>query len=154
MSARTTEARDALVALIAGWWAPTAPDAVLAPWRFELKARSHAGRRVYVLPADYARENVTRAQEQGDYGYAVLVAERYATAGDPPDAWVDERVAWVESLYGLLSASDLRLLADPGEPYSGLWPDRVEVATVLDYPALTQGKLFLSEIRATFREHR
>ncbi len=154
MAARTTEARDAIVSLIAGWWTPTAPDAVLAPWRFELRMKSHAGRKVYVLPSEYATENVTRAQEQGDYGYAVLVAERYTPADDPPDAWVDERVAWVEGLYGLLSASDLRLLADPGEPCSGLWPDRVEVSTVLDYPALTQGKLFLSEIRATFREHR
>ncbi len=154
MAARTTEARDAIVSAVQVWWNPSAPDAVLAPWRFELKVRSHAGRKVYVLPADYARQNVSRAQEQGDYGYAVLVAERYTPADDPPDAWVDERVAWVEGLYGLLSASDLRLLGTPGDPFSGLWPERVEVPTVLDYDALTQGKMFLSEIRATFREHR
>lgn len=154
MAARVTEVRDAVKGAVEAWWQPSAADEVLTAWRADLDVKGWRGRKVYVFPAEYATENVTRADEQGDYTLSVLVAERCPDAGDPLDAWLDDRAAWVESLYEMLSAPALRLLPTPGEPYSGLWCERAAVVSVYDLEMLTQAKMFMSEIAVTYREHR
>ena len=147
MAARIVEVRNALAAAISAWWAPSAPDAVLTPWRFDLDSKTHTGRKVYVFPSEYATENVARGFEQGDYAFALVVAEKYEEQGQPSDAWTDERVEWCESLLALLSNPASRLLDN------ALHPQDAAVTTVCDIEELTARKLFFSVLNVTYREH-
>lgn len=145
MAARIVQVRNALAAAISAWWTPSAPDAVLTPWRFDLDTKTHTGRKVYVFPSDYTTENIARGFEQGDYGFTLIVAEKYEEQGEPPDAWTDERVEWCESLYQLLADPEALLL-------SSLWPQEAAVTTVFDLEELSARKLFFSVLNVTYRE--
>lgn len=145
MAARIVEVRNALAAAITTWWTPSAPDAVLTPWRFDLDSKTHTGRKVYVFPSEYARENVARGREQCDYAFALIVAERYEEQGQPPDSWTDERVEWCESLLEHLDTPGNLLL-------SSLWPQEAAVTTVFDLEELSARKLFFSVLNLTYRE--
>lgn len=145
MAARIVEVRNALAAAISAWWTPTAPNAVLTPWRFDIDTKTHTGRKVYVFPSEYLRENIARGAEQADYTFAVLVAERYEDQGQPPDSWTDDRVEWCESLLEQLDTPGNLLL-------SSLWPQEAAVTTVFDLEELTARKLFLSVLNVTYRE--
>jgi hypothetical protein len=102
--ARVIDAADAAVALIKAAWADrVAPSDVRRAYlnqRINLTGEDAGellrGRQVYVFPFP----PVSAADDPGDlwrtYLLRVLVVERYADAGDPPDDWVDERVAFVE----------------------------------------------------------
>jgi hypothetical protein len=145
MAARIVEVRNALAAVISAWWTPSNPDAVLAPWRFDIDSKTHTGRKVYVFPSEYGSENIARGFSQDDYAFVLLVVEKYDEQGFPPDAWTDERVEWCESLLGVLGDPESLLL-------SSLWAQETAVSTVFDLEELTARKLFLSVLNVTYRE--
>lgn len=154
MAARIVEVRNGVVARVAAWWEPAAPDEVSAPWDLDLDTGKMKGRKVQVFPSTYTGGPVTRGQDQDDYTLVVLVAEVFEPSGDIPPEWVDERVAWCESLLDLLGDPRAeRLLAVDGAPDSGLWPETAECTTVYDLEELTERKLFLSVLTITYREH-
>jgi hypothetical protein len=156
MAARITEVRDAAADRVREWWDPTGPDEVRGCYRFDYDSRTAAGRKVFVLPVSYTGSPVTRREDADDYALAVVVVERFPaeSAGDPDEAWVDERVEWVEDLLNLLgNARGANLLADPGDPTSGLWPETAEATAVCDLEDLMEKKVFLAVLNVTYREH-
>lgn len=153
MSARVVEVRDALKARVSEWWGAAAPNEVRSPWRMDYRTAELVGRKVDIYPAEYASDNATRGAEQGDYRFLIVVAEVYPDPGDPPDDWIDERVAWCESLLNALDDRDAaRLLPTDGEPYSGLWCELAAVTTVFDLEELTTRNFFFSVLDVTYRE--
>jgi len=156
MAARITEVRNAVAAAINAAWVSreSVNDEVVTLSRVTIDSATHAGRKVYVFRSAYAEVPVTRDEDQGDYTIAVMVVERYAGQGHPPESWVDARVDWCEWLVNLLGdARGPRLLAVEGQPDSGLWPEVAEVTTVHDLEELTEKKLFVSVLNVTYREH-
>jgi len=146
MAARIVEVRNALAAAITAFWTHSSPDQVRTPWRLDYTVKTLTGRKVDVYPSEYLTENVARNFEQGDYTFAIVVAEKYEEQGEPTDAWTDERVAWCESL--------LEHLNDPANQLlSSLWPQEAAVTTVCDLEELTVRKLFFSVLSITYREH-
>lgn len=155
MAARSKEVRDAIVARILAWWTDRgADDAVSGLYRVDITAESLTGRKIQVFPLRTAGELVNRLEDANDYAFAVWIVERYTGEGDPTEEWIDERVEWVELLWKELgNPRGERLLADPGEPDSGLWPDVAEITTVYDHDELVEGKLFASVVTVVYREH-
>jgi hypothetical protein len=156
MSARIVEVRNAVVTRINGAWTSrgSIDDAVSGPWRLDLDTKKVKGRQVYVFPSSYSGGPENRLEDENDYTLVVLVAEVYRGTGDPPDEWLDERALFCEWLANEVLGDPRaeRLLAEPSDPGSGLWPESVEVTTVYDVDELVQKKLFLSVLTATFRE--
>ena len=154
-AARIKEVRDAAVAKILTAWTDRDPavDEVLGKYRADIEAAALGGRKVYVFPISTVGQVVTREEDQNDYALGIWVIERYADAGDPTEEWLDVRVAWVEWVWKLLgSPRGPRLLADPGIPDSGLWPDVAEITSVYDHEELVEGKLFASTLSVVYRE--
>lgn len=155
MAARITEVRNAVAELIDVLWVAreSADDEVIARTLFELDSATLAGRKVYVMRSAFTGGPVNRTEDQDDYTIALMVVERYAGQGPPPEEWIDERVEWCEWLLRQLgNPRGDRLLAEPGEPDSGLWPEVAEVAEVHDVDELTTRKLFASLLTLTYRE--
>lgn len=155
MAARSKEVRDAIVAKILAWWTGRGgEDEVTGLYRYDLKAESLTGRKVQVFPLRTAGEVVTRDEDANEYAFAVWIVERYEDEGDPTEEWIDDRVEWVELLWKQLgNPRGARLLADIGEPDSGLWPEVAEITTVYDHDELVEGKLFASVVTVVYREH-
>lgn len=157
MAARIIEVRDAVVTKIGNAWVSrgSIDDAVTGPWRLDIKTKDHAGRQVYVFPSTYTGGPTNRLQDQNEYTLVILVAEVNRTAGDPTEAWMDERALFCEWLANTVLGDPrgANLLAVDGDPDTGLWPESVEVTAVYDVEELAERKLFLSVITATYREH-
>lgn len=153
--ARLKEVRDAAVAkILAAWTDRGASDAVTGVYRIDLDAATVTGRKVFVFPVSVAGRQVDRTEDENDYALGVWVVERYEPQGDPPDAWLDARLAWVEWLWKTLgNPRGARLLADPGDPNSGLWPAVAEITAAYDHDELAEGKLFASVLTVIYREH-
>ena len=155
MAARVTEVCqlliDRLVSLLPAGdlttferaYVPTILDA-----DFAANIAALAGRKVYVMPSTYGQAEIaSRGQDNNRYGPSVLIVERYTDAGGVADAWLDDRIAWVESqVYGPLQ----NLRADPLD--GTLWPHSADVAVVYDPDFLREHKLFWSEVHFEFRE--
>lgn len=148
-----TAVRDAVVALVEGQWDRDNPDdEVIGRSYPDIDTAKLTGRKVYVLRAAEAGVPADRGEDQNDYAFIVLVAEKFPDAGDAPEEWIDERVAWCEWLLRVLGdPRTVRLLAAVGEPTSGLWPEEAEIAVVIDVQEISQRKLFLSQINVTYR---
>jgi len=145
--ARIIQAADAAVALIlAGWTGRGADDGaerVYAP-TINLSgddAPRLAGRHVYVFPGPYSAEQLDRADQWRRHSLRALVVERYADAGDPTRAWVDERVNFVEQrVFNPLANQSLKLVGQ-------MTPDPEFVATIdelCDRAILQEHKTFWS----------
>lgn len=150
MASRIVEVCDAVVAVIAAAWTPTAPDAVSREYDADIDSKKLTGRKVYVFPASYTNpEPASRSEDINDYAVAVMVVERYdpEQQGRIPNSWVDDRIAFVtDKVYGPLS--DARSVTLLGE----LYPFTAEVDPVYDVDELRSRKLFLSVVNLTFRE--
>lgn len=108
---------------------------------------SFTGRRIYVFGATERNEIATRGEDFNDYGVVVIVLERYTDQGDPPDSWVDERVAWVESqVYDRLG--DPRTDTPPVPDSLSLTCDWTQVYSP---ELLRKLKVFRSEVTAVIR---
>ena len=154
MGARAIELRDAIADRLRSVWGEPAPATVKVGWRIDVPEDGPSGRVVFVAPASYRSEGpVTRATDLNDYRYAVLVVERYADAGDPPDEWLSERAAFVqEQVYDALQNVGLDRAESTPPLLNSFWCETAEVTVVYDLQALTEHKLFWSEIEFTFRE--
>lgn len=152
--ARIDEVCDAVVELIDDNWNPSDPDEVSAPDELEIDTKSLSGRHVYVFATAYGGNPATRGQDSNDYEVTVIVAEKYGDSGRPTQAWRRYLTRWCEWLLGII-ANDrgARLLADEGDPDSGLWVEEAETSVVFDVEELTTKKLFLSVMKIRYREH-
>lgn len=110
--------------------------------------KEFTGRKVYVFGATERQESpATRSEDFNDYGIVVIVLERFTDAGDVPNDWLDERVAWVESgIYDTFGDARTTNLAVPGaDPVTQEWTQ------VYSPELLRQLKLFRSEVTIVFR---
>lgn len=138
---------DAVKDAIVATWAPTGDDTASRGYQFTFDLETMTGRHVRVLPASYGfPEPSTRASDVEELAVVVVVAERYADAGPVPDAWVDERVDFVETHVVALDDSRNAELA------GGFYAWSSEVSPVYDLDELRQRNLFLSTVRLTFRK--
>lgn len=140
MGARILDLCDAVVALL-----PAGAERV---YEVSIEAESLATRVVYVFPTTYGYlETLTRKDDQSEYKVSILIAERYTGAGAAPNAWLDERIEWVQD-------NILDVLDDPrsSEPVDGYVPWQSEVSPVYDIEELVQRKLFLSVVVITYRQ--
>jgi hypothetical protein len=146
---RVRVVRDALIASVRQWWAPTAPDEVVAKWWYDVYATGLAGRKVLFVPEAYSGFPVSRGEDGGDYSYQVWVVERYEGQGDPPDEWIDARLDFASALNDYLG--DFRRV--PYLPSLPLcYPAECDVTTVVDLVDLYQNKLFVSVVTVLLRE--
>src|SRR5262245_26659902 len=86
-------------------------------------ANSFTGRRVYVMAVSETHMGpISRAEDDDRYGVGVVTMERYA--GDEPvvpTAWMDERLAWVESkVLDFLGDARVRAIKD-ADPMTQEW---------------------------------
>lgn len=109
------------------------------------------GRRVYVFGSAERQEGpATRGEDYNDYTITIIILERYdGSEPIPPDDWIEEREAWVESqVYDRLG--DARAEGD-----DEVVPDAIaqsqEWAQVYSIDYLRQLKLFRSEVNITYR---
>lgn len=149
-----TAVKNAVVALIEANWTPDDPDSGVVNESYpDINADKFKGRKVYVLRAARADELATREDDQNDYALALFVVEKYPDAGKADEEWIDERIAWSEWLLKLVGdVRTVRLLQDPAEPFSGLWPELAELAVALDVEEIKERKLYVSQINVTYRE--
>lgn len=146
-SSRILLAADAAVTLIQdGWSAMGGSDSVERVYAPPIPLSGDelpllAGRHVYVFPFPYSAEQLDRADQWRRYSLRVLVVERCTDAGDPPRAWVDSRVLFVEKfVFNPLANQSLKLL-------DNMTPDPDFVASldeVADRETLIQHKTFWS----------
>lgn len=92
---------DDLVSALNTAWAPAGNDGVERHYfkRFsdgEDTALKLLGRRVVIFPTGYDNAPAHRGEDDYEHRVSVLTVERYTdAAGDPPKAWIDERVDFV-----------------------------------------------------------
>ena len=158
MAARVNEVADAVVAAVLVLWPDggTAPNAVERTYLTPIDLNTLTGRKVWVTPADFGDENASRGENLGKYTLAVIVAERHTDPGPPSRAWLDTRVAFVESLYDLLGSYGNRRASghlSVGSPARRHWTDRA-TAAVYDWETLSADHVFWAELEFEFREVR
>jgi len=114
-------------------------------------AGQFTGRRVYVFAAGEVHQGpADRQYDENRYRVVAVVLERYV--GDPPgpdNAWLDERVAWVESQV-LDRMGDARAVGDDAAVPSAD-PLTQEWVSVYAPDLLRQLNLFRSEVSALYR---
>lgn len=161
MPSRIVEVRDAAATLVETEWAAEfgplgANDEVIARYTVDIDSSKITGRKVYVFPSTIAGRPIARGDDEKDYTLAFLIVERFTAddgQGDPDEEWVDERVEFAEWLENLLGDPRRdRLLADIGDPNSGLWPEVSEVTTVCDLEELAERRLYVGVVTVTYRE--
>ena len=113
----------------------------------EPRIRSLLGRRVYLFPDAYRQKAIIdRGIDATDYVVTVLVAEVYRGAeAVPPNAWLDERVTFVDTLYRRLQDARAGLIGGAFTAQDG------EVVSVYDQDVLDQHKTFWSYGQFTLR---
>lgn len=143
---------DALVtALVAGLDDPncaTVERVYLAP----VDLKSEQSRRVWVFPASYQHSPASRGENEWIYQVGVIVAERYADAGEPTVAWLDERVEFTQTQVFTALDHARELLAFGTDGTRRLWTQTGGCEVVYDADRLSTQKLFWSELRFEFRE--
>lgn len=161
--ARILSVCDAVASFIRTTWQPTAPSAVTRTYGPDVGLTTDdestllSGRQVFVFPASYAVPvQVTRAEVEWRYGVTVLVVERFdedgETPGKPPNAWMDERIAFVEnSIFKPLRDQDLTLLGSiiPALAEGG---EVARVEVVYDLNLFLQHRAFWSQVTLPFEE--
>jgi len=140
---------DALVSAIeAGLDEPTDASVerlYLAP----MDLATDTARHVWVFPARYSTILANRGEDEWTHTIGVIVAERYTDAGEPPVAWLDERVTFTEEyVYRALDFTRSLLSLGTGRDLV----TQTAEATVYDDLRLSEKKLFWSELRFEFKE--
>ncbi len=107
------------------------------------------GRHLFVFPLKYSNGPATRAEDEMVYGVQVTCVEKYTDRGEPTNAWVDDLVEFVQA-----KISDrcdfvrtLLTFATTRELYT-----QTNDVSVYDEAALSQEKLFKSDVVFEFRE--
>lgn len=150
----TLELCDDLVAHLLAGWADRGPkDGAERRYFARISDEGAArieGRRVFVFPTKYDNGPENRGEDLFVHEIAVLVAERYTDAGDPPTEWIDERVDWVYEhvVQGLDFARET-------PAWNGGLSTTSADTQVADIEKLTTGgKLFYSLVQLVFAEVR
>lgn len=158
--ARVLDLCDACAAAVSAAWVPTGDDAVARVYAPDVGLTQDnpdtlvRGRKVYLFPGAYASPLLDRGSLLRRYTVAWLVVERYADgAGFPPDAWLDDRVAFVEqTVFNVLRDPTLVLT---GAVVSGVQPDpeaEPAVDPVYDLDLLIENHTFWSQGTLTYIE--
>lgn len=145
---------DQLVTALTDAWEPTGDDGAervyFKRWGDGQDALTELkGRRVLIYPTAYEKAGATRGEDLYEHRITVQVGERHRDPGDPPTAWIDERVDWV---YDRVFRG-----FDFGTPPP--WNRRLQTTSaavvICDVDRLTTGgKVFFSQIDFVFAELR
>jgi hypothetical protein len=163
MASRVVEVRNAVAAWLTEVILQNAPGtAVVATSRRieiddQVEDTTPAGRQVFVYPRGYGQvEAETRNTDLMEFRIGIIVVERYADPGVPPDSWVDDLSAWVEAwIYSPLNVIGVREDDQPTtdeELWAGFHCETADVLAEYDLEALTEHKIFWSELEFAFRE--
>ncbi len=110
---------------------------------------------VYVVPLRKVTSIETRAEDQGDYSYRIVFAEKCKTQADlasnglPTNAWMDTRVNLVDGAEE--EFGDMRNAFD--DEHGKLWAIESEIAIVFDSDAHAENGTFWSVWHLTLREY-
>jgi hypothetical protein len=151
--------RDAVVGIVQAWWTPSAPDTVQAVYLPDSESPNKLpGRRVMVAndPVMVTQPGgATRDSDIYDYPIYVAVVEPYKGAGNPPVAWIDERVQFFETLLKLLG--EARKGEDGAALFTGdlaaVYPNEAESIVAFDLDELRENKLYWGMFAVTYRAH-
>ena len=170
MSAAILDVCDGLVDDLRESWetvtgtAPIYPSEVKRMYIGPVGLDKLLGRKVWVFPASYSAENITRgpvddeATKQNDFRIEVVVVERYtesdAIDSDAARGWIDERVTFVQdAIFGRINnygKPDL-LVASGRSP---IFCESFEAVDVYDAERLDVHKVFWSRMEFLLREIR
>ena len=148
---------DAIVSAVSTLWNPSAPSAISRVYQIpdSVNVKSIDGRQVWLFPVEYSDETANRLEDVNTYKFVFVVAEKYASAGNPPVSWVDDRVDWVsDSLIGWIQYG-----RDDSHPLLSVGTREIflaEIAPVMVYEPdeLIKRGMFWCEFEATFQELR
>lgn len=166
LTARECDLGDAIVTYLQSLWTTRSdPDAVQRVWVANIGLNPDdpqtlvEGRQIFVIPVSQSTpERMSRAELDNLYTFVILTAERYTDktggySGDPPNDWIDERVAFVEqTVYYPLGDPSLVL---SGSVVKSAWPARTErpvIDVLLDRERLLQDRCFLNQITVVFED--
>lgn len=161
IAARECDLADAITASIQSSWNPTLPNAVQRVWIANIGLNPDdpqtliVGRQVYVLPVTMSTpERRSRAELLNLYTFVLLTAERYTDAsGDPPNAWIDARVAWIEqTLYYPLSNPSLTLSGSVVKSAIPAIDERPTIDVLVDRERLLEDRCFLNQMTFVFQD--
>jgi hypothetical protein len=152
---------DNLVAALLTAWAPTAPSTAERHYFKRITDEDEAQdladsikleedeRRVIVMPVDYDSRYGSKGEDIFTHEIQTLVVERYAPAGDPTRAWIDDRVDFTYTY--IAQGFDFRSPPTWNRKLRTLATD----VMVVDLAKLIgAGKLFFSLVTHTFEEFR
>lgn len=124
------------------------PDPDLIAQTPDLLAEFTGKRKIYVNPLEEPMVLATNTEDYANYGIGITILERYpGTANQPPVAWVDERVAWVEKLFDrLTNPRDTEIITNSTPIKEN------STFTVYNIDYLTQLKLFYSEMILNYKQ--
>lgn len=150
MASRLVELADAVVAtLTTAIGTPTAPLTVTTSRVYvpsvDPESLTANARRVDVYPIGRVDAGpVSRSTDAVQNKIGVVVYERYAEAGSPSNAWIDDRMEWVETY---IEAN----LKDPRIRESGAYVETYEVESYSP-EQLATNKLFWCEVIVTLMD--
>lgn len=107
------------------------------------------GRKIFVFPLKYSNGPATRGEDEWVYGVQVTCVEKYNTAGNPTNEWIDTRVDFVQAK--ISDRCDFVRTLFTFATSRELFTQTNEV-NVYDEALLSQEKLFRSDVVFEFRE--
>jgi hypothetical protein len=137
---------DELVTVIQGNLSSGDDIEVTRAYRQELDLGKFTGRKVRVFPKSYTSPDViTRREVLWQASLVIVVAERFTDNGFPDNAWMDERIVWVEQnifdVFG--NVEPFRL--------GKYWCESADVTVAYDWELLNEDRVFWSETELVFR---
>ena len=150
MASRIVVLADAVAAaIVAAYGTPVAPlvvttSSVYVP-NVDPEKLLVNQRRVDVYPMNRVDAGpLSRAKIGVQNRIGVVVYERYIETGTPPKAWMDERLAWVET-------NIEKVLGNAKNRFLGAYPDAIEIESHSPEQLVTN-KLFWSECIVTLMD--
>ncbi len=150
---RLIEVCDGVATAISAAWVPITPDAVTRDYVTEVVSATLTGRQVFVAPPidddEPARQvqKLNRAEVINGFKVRVEIYEKYTLPGRPTKAWIDARVAFVDTVYTALD------LITPGAYLlDSLWCEEMTKVYIADVEAIDLRKMFFAVIDADFHE--
>jgi hypothetical protein len=106
-------------------------------------------RQIFVFPLKYSNGPATRGEDEWVYGVQVTCVEKYTTAGNPTNTWLDNLVEFVQHKISDRCdfVRELFTFASTRELFT-----QTNEVTVYDEALLSQEKLFRSDVVFEFRE--
>lgn len=152
MAANILEICDHLVDVVtAEWTGIGVQDSVERVYLTPLKLHTQEGRHVFIFPRDYENSPATRGEDSWTHQIGIVVAEKYDDPGEPPIAWMDERVLFVQEYV----FNPLDFARSPQIVAGGLGLiTQTSTVSVYNSERMESDHMFWSEIALTFTELR